>query len=87
MGKFNYVYSIVSMVFVGGFFVDKGGYNVFEFVVFFVFIFMGLNIYNNFVICEYLNIWGVLYICEGVDDIVVYCGVWLVDEVLCFKVG
>lgn len=66
MGKLNYVYVVVIFVFVGGFIVDRGGYNVFELVVFLLLIMMGFYIYNNFVICDYLKECGVLSIVEDV---------------------
>lgn len=79
MGKFNVVYIVVDFVFVGGSIVDWGGYNVFELVVRKLLVMMGLNIYNNLVICVKLVEFGGLFIVEDVDVMIEFIFFWCND--------
>ncbi|BFT28843.1 lipid IV(A) 3-deoxy-D-manno-octulosonic acid transferase [Alteromonas sp. D210916BOD_24] len=82
MGKLNDAYAVASFAFVGGSIANRGGHNALEPAAFSVPVMMGPNIYNNPVICDFLQQRGALTIVENAEQIAAIVGQWLAEPLL-----
>lgn len=77
MGKLNLAYGVASFAFVGGSIADKGGHNALEPAAFSLPIMMGPYMYNNPVICEYLQECGALTVVNNAADMTACINNWM----------
>ena len=79
MGKLNQAYQVASVAFVGGSLSDRGGHNALEPAAMSVPVIMGPHIYNNPVICSYLEEQGALFVAPDAQAVTNQCAKWLSD--------
>ncbi|MDO6473891.1 lipid IV(A) 3-deoxy-D-manno-octulosonic acid transferase [Alteromonas sp. 1_MG-2023] len=73
MGKLNTAYTFGTIAFVGGSLADKGGHNALEPAAQKLPVLMGPNVYNNPLICQYLQECGALSIVEDATQLAACC--------------
>lgn len=87
MGKLNDAYQVGTVAFVGGSIADRGGHNALEPAAVSLPIMMGPHIYNNPVICEYLQDKGALRIVNNASDIADCVDAWWKAPALAQQAG